>query len=90
MKELTRFLLAISVSVSLTSVFTPAYSQSGVDSGKPQRVSDILHGRVVDSDGEPLPGAAVVIKNGTRGVMTDNDGYFSRFTRRLAYSNHAA
>ena len=77
MKELTRFLLAISVSVSLTSVFTPAYSQSGVDSGKPQRVSDILHGRVVDSDGEPLPGAAVVIKNGTRGVMTDNDGYFS-------------
>ena len=32
---------------------------------------------VVDEVGEPLPGVTVVVKNSTRGVMTDLDGTFS-------------
>ena len=34
-------------------------------------------GRVVDSTGEPLPGAAVVIQGTPQGVTTDMDGNFS-------------
>lgn len=36
-----------------------------------------LSGRIVDSKGEPLAGAAIMLKNSTRGVLTDNDGYFT-------------
>lgn len=36
-----------------------------------------LKGRVIDSRGEPIPGAAILVKGSKRGVMTDDDGYFS-------------
>ncbi|MDR1222678.1 MAG: TonB-dependent receptor [Tannerella sp.] len=36
-----------------------------------------LTGRVVDQEGEALPGVAVQIVGSTRGVMTDEDGYFT-------------
>lgn len=36
-----------------------------------------MTGRVVDSTGEPLPGAAVVIQGTPQGVTTDMDGNFS-------------
>lgn len=36
-----------------------------------------LSGKVVDSTGEPLVGAGIVIKGTTRGVITDNDGDFT-------------
>ncbi|MDR2040108.1 MAG: TonB-dependent receptor [Bacteroidales bacterium] len=34
-------------------------------------------GKVFDEKGEPLPGASIVVKGTTRGVMTDIDGSFS-------------
>ena len=34
-------------------------------------------GTVSDLSGEPLPGAAVMVKGSARGVLTDNDGRFS-------------
>lgn len=36
-----------------------------------------LTGRVTDSNGEPLPGVAIVIKDGKRGVLTDENGEFT-------------
>lgn len=36
-----------------------------------------IRGRVVDPEGEPLPGATVVLLGTTRGVVTDLDGRFS-------------
>lgn len=35
-----------------------------------------LTGKVLDDNGEPLPGAAIVVKGSTRGVTTDLDGSF--------------
>ena len=36
-----------------------------------------LTGRVVDSNGDPIPGAAILVKGGKRGVMADEKGAFS-------------
>lgn len=36
-----------------------------------------ITGTVVDENDEPLPGASIVVKGTTRGVMTDMDGSFS-------------
>jgi TonB family protein len=37
---------------------------------------DIIRGRVLDTEGNPLPGASVVIKGTNTGTSTDQDGYF--------------
>ena len=39
-------------------------------------VYQIVNGRVVDKEGEGLPGATVVIKGTTKGTITDFDGNF--------------
>jgi TonB-linked SusC/RagA family outer membrane protein len=36
-----------------------------------------VKGKIVDENGEPLPGAAIVEKGTTNGTITDNDGNFS-------------
>lgn len=36
-----------------------------------------ITGRVVDNEGESLPGVSIAVKGTTQGVMTDLDGYFS-------------
>ena len=36
-----------------------------------------VRGKVVDSEGVPLPGASVIIQNTTIGVLTDFDGLYS-------------
>ncbi|MGL5618885.1 MAG: carboxypeptidase-like regulatory domain-containing protein, partial [Tannerellaceae bacterium] len=35
-----------------------------------------VKGKVVDENGEPLPGANIQVEKSTRGVMTDLDGTF--------------
>jgi hypothetical protein len=37
----------------------------------------VVHGRVVDSDGQPLPGVNVVAKGTTVGTVTDSNGNYS-------------
>ena len=37
----------------------------------------LLQGKVIASDGSPLIGATVMLKNTTRGVTTDDAGFFS-------------
>lgn len=41
------------------------------------QVGKTVAGTVVDENGEPLPGASIVVKGTTRGVITDIDGSFS-------------
>jgi TonB-linked SusC/RagA family outer membrane protein len=50
-------------------VWTCSLSAFAQESGK-------LTGKVVDKDGETLPGVIIQYTNGTRGVVTDIDGYF--------------
>lgn len=54
----------ISVVILLVSLCLPALAQQTV------------RGKVVDSYGEPVPGASVVIAQSLTGVMTDNDGMY--------------
>ena len=46
--------------------------QAGQPQGKPQ-----VTGRVLDPEGEPLPGASVFIKGTNTGTVTDNSGNFT-------------
>ena len=45
---------------------------------------DKLSGTVLDENGEPLPGAAVMVKGTSQGVVTDIDGVFSISVQRGA------
>lgn len=63
--------LAVFLLISFAEMHSAELSNISVQStGK-------LSGRIVDSKGEPLAGAAIMLKNSTRGVLTDNDGYFA-------------
>ena len=42
-----------------------------------QQNKKTVSGRVVDEKGEPLPGATIVIEGTTKGVITDQDGFYS-------------
>ena len=48
--------------------------KSNTTSANPQR--KVISGKVCDPDGEPLPGAAIKIKDTAMGVATDMDGNF--------------
>ncbi|MBO4446498.1 MAG: TonB-dependent receptor [Bacteroidales bacterium] len=51
-------------------------AKSGVsDEGAPK--AGVIHGKVIDSTGEVVPGAAVIIKGTSTGVSTDFDGNYS-------------
>ncbi|WP_198314230.1 TonB-dependent receptor [Alkalitalea saponilacus] len=42
-----------------------------------ERPVNVIRGRVVSDNNEPLPGATVFIQNTTQGVQTDANGYFT-------------
>ena len=74
---------------SLESILTRAFSGKGIawkvvnntvilTAEQPQdKGSSVVSGRVVDSNGDPLPGAGVMIKGTTKGTTTDADGRYS-------------
>lgn len=53
-----------------------ALPHSGMPVEEVRQDGVVLKGTVVDDQGNPLPGATVQIKGGTRGVITDMDGKF--------------
>ena len=63
---------AIVVLGALVSTGTSAFAQTA---GSASSVT--ITGKVVDTDGQPLPGASVLIKGTTNGVSTDADGKFA-------------
>ena len=74
---------------SLESILTRAFSGKGIawkvvnntvilTAEQPQdKGASVVSGRVVDSNGDPLPGAGVMIKGTTKGTTTDADGRYS-------------
>ena len=73
---------------SLESILTRAFSGKGIawkvvnrtvvlTAEQPQDKSSVVSGRVTDSNGDPLPGAGVMIKGTTKGTTTDADGRYS-------------
>ena len=69
--------LSIVPSLLLASIPSPkdAFGTEVVNSVNQQKVK--ITGRVVDSAGEPLPGASVLIQGTPQGITTDIDGNFS-------------
>ncbi|MDR1172647.1 MAG: TonB-dependent receptor, partial [Bacteroidales bacterium] len=47
-----------------------------VGENSPQQVKKKATGKVIDKNGEPLPGVNIILKGSTRGVLTDIDGSF--------------
>lgn len=41
-----------------------------------QTVNSLIKGQVIDSNGEPIIGANVLVNGTTQGVITDLDGYY--------------
>lgn len=64
--------MALSLSVPGPAL---AFAAPGIQGGVPQQHT--VKGRVVDTGNEPLPGASVMLKGSSWGVVTDIDGYFS-------------
>ena len=74
---------------SLESILTKAFSGKGITwkvvnrtvvltaEQQPQERGAVVTGRVVDSNGDPLPGAGVIISGTTKGTTTDADGRYS-------------
>ena len=62
---------SISIKRKVTADFSPRNSSS--DLLKPTPVTGIVRG----SDGQPIPGANIMIKGTKRGTTTDNDGRFT-------------
>jgi TonB-linked SusC/RagA family outer membrane protein len=49
----------------------------GTVNGTQQTKGNTVTGTVLDENGEPIPGATVIVKGTTRGVITDSDGTFA-------------
>ncbi|HEY3403579.1 MAG TPA: DUF4139 domain-containing protein [Ohtaekwangia sp.] len=55
----------------------PVVNQVNTSSIYGSRAPSMIQGRVVDSNGEPMPGVNVVIKGMAIGTVTDAEGYYS-------------
>ena len=74
---------------TLESILTRVFDGKGIDwkvvnrtvvltaAQQEGKVRTVVTGRVVDSNGDPLPGAGVLIKGTTKGTTTDADGRYS-------------
>lgn len=69
--------LACCVVLSLIAPLSVTAAATGSDAvgGAPQKLT--VKGKVVDTDNEPLPGASVMLKGSSWGVVTDVNGDFS-------------
>ncbi|TQO39652.1 TonB-linked SusC/RagA family outer membrane protein [Arenibacter algicola] len=80
-KRLLAFVVCIgfisSLNAGITNKSSTRISPDTTDSKSIALKQTSLEGTVLDMDGNPLPGASVVIKGTTRGVTTDFDGNFT-------------
>jgi TonB-linked outer membrane protein, SusC/RagA family len=73
-KRLSRLVIALSVVLGIGSFSMQAFALPRVEISQPNK---IVKGHVVDENGEALPGASVVVKGQTSGVISDINGNFS-------------
>jgi TonB family protein len=72
-----KYALVLPLSLGLLSLTTPpapTYPNVTVANVPDQKV--LVEGRVIDHLGKPMPGANIVVKNGTLGTTTDANGWF--------------
>ncbi len=66
------------ISTIFLLLFTPVFtSVAAVDTIHEINQQRTVTGRVVDTQGDPLPGVAISLKEATTGAVTDIDGYYS-------------
>ncbi len=72
------FISILLISVHLNSeVFANGNSLTGLAISTVKQNDKTVKGKVVDSNGQPLPGVAVVLKGTTQGTTTDFDGNYT-------------
>ncbi|MDR3351294.1 MAG: TonB-dependent receptor [Prevotellaceae bacterium] len=60
--------------MNIANLATAGYAASG--SLPPEQTQASISGRILDANGEPLPGATVRLKGTTKAALTDANGYF--------------
>ena len=64
--------------ILIPKIYDPAAQKSLVNNEQNfQQQGKTITGKVVDPQGEPVPGASIVIKGTTRGTITDMDGNYT-------------
>jgi TonB-linked SusC/RagA family outer membrane protein len=76
MKKRLKFLLFTTNLIFILTCFTGLLNGLGAVSSEQQQPK-VITGKVTDESGQSLPGASVIVKGTTVGVITDNDGKFS-------------
>lgn len=76
LKEPSKRILFSAVMSSALLAGFPAMTYAGADIEVSQQASGKLSGVIVDSNGEPIIGASVLVKGTTNGTITDFDGKF--------------
>lgn len=69
------------LSISLCAIFLlvstmNGYSNEYFEIEEMQQSSMLVRGKIIDPDGQPLPGANVTIEGTSKGVISDIDGYY--------------
>ncbi len=72
--RLSRLFIALSVVLGIGSFSMQAFALPRVEISQPNKV---IKGHIVDENGEALPGASVVVKGQTSGIISDMNGNFS-------------
>lgn len=71
------FICLMGLAAMLTAPVIPLQAAENEAQASAQQNTKKVKGRVVDANGEPIPGASVVVKGTQQGVMTDSEGYFT-------------
>ncbi len=74
--KLTALLFLISFISSLSFASNPNSKNTELPSNSEYQQQNTITGVVADSDGNPIPGANVVVKGTTKGTITDIDGIY--------------
>lgn len=72
--QFSRLVIALSIVLGIGSFSMRAFALPRVEISQPNKV---IKGHIVDENGEALPGASIVIKGQTSGVISDINGNFS-------------
>ena len=72
--RLSKLVIALSLLLGVGSLVTQASALPLAEISQPNK---IVKGHVVDENGEALPGASIVVKGQTSGVISDVNGNFS-------------
>lgn len=69
------------LSCAFTAFSTQGFGNPGIKRDNSKTINKIhkidISGRIVDKDGQPIPGATIRVKSGKSATISDNDGHFT-------------